>query len=1278
MEFWIDIENASGVAYGPGPITTATGWQHTSRLDGAGEFSFTMPASDPMSTHLANKRVVRCRGILDGAITELGLGIIDKISVTPGNPTMVTVSGPDIMAELVDRSVHSLVVCEQQWTDLSDANSGLLAWVRVSETGVPSPTVAIPNAHDGNASTYETIYLMSEKVGFPQHSAWLYVGYDARFDRIKILFAGGDYADNVHTLQAQYYNGSGWASLSVTDGTIRGGGTFRQNGDITFTRPADWARYYAVEAGGDWFWVRMRIARRGLDDPSSTGYFKLAEVDVYADVPTTNGVNLVMAYAPDTWTKTGYPATVSTKYLEFHGESVLEALLILSEQGGTDGSDAVREHFRYNPASPREVDWLGTTVTPSGVRAVAPVDAITAESASELVVIQNLTRVIDSAEVVTRIYPRTLDGITLALATVGAATGYTHNTASNYIQHTAGYNAYGLIERHVEFSELSLQQADSYTTHPTDLANQLHERATEFLRTHGVLNYFYQLSVLQFPALLMAGDTIECVYHEYTDGVHTVNIDTVAAGTPLHILAPTIQITSQGIATIGLEVATIDRAPKSDAGVIVDLVRQQKRSGVAASNLVTILGTVLPPPPGELGGWSIGDLAIENNDAVLHSDGWIQLGSGDNIIRMDAQDVGYRMWAGAPLGADAPFSITVDGNLHAENAYIEGEIVADTGAIGGFVIGADHVKDLADSFGLSSVVTGGDDVRFWAGDTFANRASAPFRVTKAGLLTAQGATIEGDLTATTGELVNLDVTGTLKLIDPAVIKSSNYITGAKGWKIDAKGDAELWNVKVRGELRSAVLVYEETGVLGGDLVLAKSAGTLSGDYTVGDVMVVDGNAWRFATNDIVHIRAWDAGGTNLGDTWLAVFRTATVNHYTTQYKSGSTGLTYPAGTAVADYGVSGQGIVQLTSRAPLGPSVSIQTSSVTPWAGVTEHARLGNLRNSFGVGDVDKMGLALGNYAGNQYIRWDGADLRVSGKVYVYPGGTKTLADWTHPSDHTLIDGGNIYANTVTVTAGKVTLPGSTKTLADWAHSSDTTLIDGGNIYANSITASKITMRGSNYLGNPGFETGDTREWTIAPGRNVSVLTTNPHSGGYYCRVEGTGANAVALSSEHVPAGPGDRWFGAAWMRVSAAGSVALRIAYYNASHTYLSHVQKQIDTLSSTWTRVQVEGTVPTKGAYVILQLVTYDTLAVGEYVAIDSCELIKSDVSVNITDDIKLNLDGLHLLDVSIWTGWGMDSKHFSLYTSYESGHNHTVSFSIVGHRIKINDVWHIAIAM
>lgn len=67
---------------------------------------------------------------------------------------------------------------------------------------------------------------------------------------------------------------------------------------------------------------------------------------------------------------------------------------------------------------------------------------------------------------------------------------------------------------------------------------------------------------------------------------------------------------------------------------------------------------------------------------------------------------------------------------------IAGTITATAGAIGGFDIGTDYIRDAANSFGMVSTVTVGDDIRFWAGDTFANRDTASFRVSEAGAVTA--------------------------------------------------------------------------------------------------------------------------------------------------------------------------------------------------------------------------------------------------------------------------------------------------------------------------------------------------------------------------------------------------------------------------------------------------------------------------------------------------------------------------------------------------------------
>ena len=91
--------------------------------------------------------------------------------------------------------------------------------------------------------------------------------------------------------------------------------------------------------------------------------------------------------------------------------------------------------------------------------------------------------------------------------------------------------------------------------------------------------------------------------------------------------------------------------------------------------------------------------------------------------------------------------------LYTDNAYIKGVVVADTGYIGGttgWVISSNYIKDVAGVTGMSSVVTAGDDIRFWAGH--ATPASAPFYVTEAGALNATSATITGAITATSGKI----------------------------------------------------------------------------------------------------------------------------------------------------------------------------------------------------------------------------------------------------------------------------------------------------------------------------------------------------------------------------------------------------------------------------------------------------------------------------------------------------------------------------------------------
>lgn len=100
---------------------------------------------------------------------------------------------------------------------------------------------------------------------------------------------------------------------------------------------------------------------------------------------------------------------------------------------------------------------------------------------------------------------------------------------------------------------------------------------------------------------------------------------------------------------------------------------------------------------------------------------------------------------GGIIGATAGVT-TFSINATTGDVILAGTVTATAGAIGGFSLGSDYIRDTANSFGLAATVTAGDDVRFWAGETFANRASAPFYVTESGEVGASDIIIKGGAT----------------------------------------------------------------------------------------------------------------------------------------------------------------------------------------------------------------------------------------------------------------------------------------------------------------------------------------------------------------------------------------------------------------------------------------------------------------------------------------------------------------------------------------------------
>jgi len=112
MRYYIDIEDSSGNRLGSGPITSMGRWRSTAKMDQAGDFAFSMPASDEQADIVAETRVARCYALLPGGWTEIGAGVIERIDTRIDDDGAVTleVSGPDLLRELTYRSVGKLAI----------------------------------------------------------------------------------------------------------------------------------------------------------------------------------------------------------------------------------------------------------------------------------------------------------------------------------------------------------------------------------------------------------------------------------------------------------------------------------------------------------------------------------------------------------------------------------------------------------------------------------------------------------------------------------------------------------------------------------------------------------------------------------------------------------------------------------------------------------------------------------------------------------------------------------------------------------------------------------------------------------------------------------------------------------------------------------------------------------------------------------------------------------------------------------------------------------------
>jgi exonuclease VII small subunit len=176
------------------------------------------------------------------------------------------------------------------------------------------------------------------------------------------------------------------------------------------------------------------------------------------------------------------------------------------------------------------------------------------------------------------------------------------------------------------------------------------------------------------------------------------------------------------------------------------------------------------------------------------------------------------------------------GQITASAAQITGKVTATSGQIAGFTIDGNTLTATnftLDASGKRVTLGTGNNIFIADGDEgiqlgHATFGSAPFSVTKAGVLKSTSGTI-GGWTLSSNTIVGSNLT----LNSSGIIETNDFASGTKGFRLDSadNGIAEFENISIRGTLKTTVFEKESVNAVGGQLYVANST-TLTGSLNI--------------------------------------------------------------------------------------------------------------------------------------------------------------------------------------------------------------------------------------------------------------------------------------------------------------------------------------------------------------------------------------------------------------------------------------------------------------
>ena len=184
---------------------------------------------------------------------------------------------------------------------------------------------------------------------------------------------------------------------------------------------------------------------------------------------------------------------------------------------------------------------------------------------------------------------------------------------------------------------------------------------------------------------------------------------------------------------------------------------------------------------------------------------------------------------------------------------------------------------------------------------------------------------------------------------------------------DIGSSTKLWKTGWLSELEAVLFVTDSVRVEAGWLVIAHDGGKLAADINASQTTIDFGKA--MTTGDFVVMRG------NLKVEYIEIVSLSggTTYNVSRGLSDSGTGRIWPGGQAYLVLGKSGDARIELTADNTDSPKISMMVQGAT-YNAQTEYVRLGNMRNSFGVGSNDYWGLGVGDFSGGNYLEYNSND----------------------------------------------------------------------------------------------------------------------------------------------------------------------------------------------------------------------------------------------------------------------------------------------------------------